>query len=171
MFVDMNKAMGRRKLLSSAAALGALAALQAPGLVEAAGSAAAGRSPVGSWMFKLTVEGDDFMSLVAFTKDGVVIVAGEVHLAAPLLSENFPITGGLGTWTRTADGGIAFAFVKLVAGIDGALLRTETVRGHDLFGADGSSLHGLFDLTAESGGKVVLSGSGTGTGTRIKPAK
>jgi hypothetical protein len=40
--IDTNKTLGRRHLLKGAAALGALAALQAPGLIEAAGPSLVG---------------------------------------------------------------------------------------------------------------------------------
>jgi len=168
--VDTNKAMDRRHLLKGAAALGALAALGAPGLIEAS-EAAAGPSPVGAWMLRTVSNGSTSVDLFAFTKDGLVVDAGGVPLKAPAPSDRSPITIGLGTWARAAGGGIDVAFASLGAGADGAFQGSSTISAHVLLGADGNTFHGPFKVTAEAGGKVVYTGTGTVTATRIKPAR
>ncbi|HEY8283912.1 MAG TPA: hypothetical protein VIJ28_05960 [Chloroflexota bacterium] len=165
-----NKAMDRCRLLRGAAAFVALTALGTTGLVDVAESEAAGPSPVGAWMLNTEGEGGKSVDMVAFTKDGLVINAGGISLKAPPPGQNSPITIGLGTWAKAADGGVNVTFVVLAAGTNGAFQGTNTISSHALFSADGNSFHGPFKVTVEVGGKVVFTGTGTVTGKRIKLA-
>ncbi len=168
MSFDTTKSIGRDHLLKGAAALGALAALGATGIVKVPESEAASPSLVGAWM--TTNKGAGDVSITAFTKDGLVIDSGSVAFKAPAPSGNSPITIGLGTWVAAASGGFDVTFSSLGVGTDGALQGVFTITAHAVLGADGNSFHASYKAAAVAGGKVMYSGTGSVTGTRMKPA-
>jgi hypothetical protein len=167
MFGETNKALGRGQLLKGAT-LGAFAALGPAALLQVSTAEAAEPSLVGVWMTTNSGEGD--VDLIAFTKDGLMIDAGSVPLKAPAPSDNTPITVGLGSWAQAATGGYIATFISLAAGKDGAFQGTFTIDAHATLSADGNTFVAPYRATARAGEKVVYAGTGSVTGTRIKPA-
>ena len=169
MSAEEPKAIARRRLLKGAAAIGALAALQAPDLAQVAETEAAGPSLVGTWIVRITDStGTKSVDLTSFTKDGLVFDAGSLPLKAPPPGQGGPPSVGLGTWARAAGGGYDATFVSLAPGPKGALLGTVTINVHVALGGGGDTFSGAFTVTGEAAGKVLFSAHGTATATRVK---
>lgn len=128
-----------------------------------------GHAVVGAW--QITVSSPAFPpspSLVTFTTDGTVLVAD------PPVTVEGPgrvafVSAGQGSWQATGPDTAAFTFAELVAGPNGALFGSETVRGTATVATDGQSVSGAFSFTAQDPtGKVLASGAGTFQGRRIR---
>jgi hypothetical protein len=166
---DKSKTVVRRQLLKGAAAVGAVAALQATQFAQASDTDAAGPSLVGTWMFQIDdANSGKSMDLTSFSQDGLVIDAGSVPLKAPPAGQGGPSSVSLGRWAAAMGGGYNVTFVSLAPGQNGALQGIVTINAHLTVGAGGDTASGSFTVTGKAGSKVMFSTKGTVKGTRIK---
>src|SRR5207302_8826398 len=125
---DKGQPLARRHLLQGAAAVGALAALEAAAWPQATDTEAAAPSLIGSWIVHIADStGTKSVDLASFTKDGLVFDAGSLPLKAPPPGRGGPPSVGLGTWAEAAGGGFDVTFVSLAAGPKGAFAGTVTI--------------------------------------------
>ncbi|MBA3914754.1 MAG: hypothetical protein H0X25_13100 [Acidobacteriales bacterium] len=161
----------RRWLLSAAAltVLIALAALGSPATAFAQDSiqkAAAGQTPVGSWLYTVTIPNPPNDPIVFLGTETYSAGGGYVEADQLSFTPGFLATAGHGGWKSTGKDAFLLTYMNLTYDANGnptgtgKVRQTTTLSGHNY---SGSGDYAYYDLN----GSVVASGTFTITAKRI----
>jgi hypothetical protein len=119
------------------------------------------KSLVGSWSAVITLMGDTFPGLFAFTRDGIVLQS-DPPSSAELMSP------GYGNWVPTGLSDAAFTFLYFSESVDNKLASTAKVKGVIHYDANKDSWEGTFKIDIlDQNGNLVTTDPGKIIGTRI----